>query len=704
MLRTLELYVADLHSLTEVRASQADLATKAESWQGLSDPPPYSPDLTDRLRTEISAQEAQIASLKVEQTVIGDQLDDYRAALKEAEVSYRQANEALERSKDTALIPRLRWQRDLAALRKRYNEVQAARIETRRTLNEESIDYRQQQIEFLRRQLAVAMPQTEFTAEERDAKLALIADKLASLEKEKRKAERDERVALEALQRAREDLRSAREALAESAHPTPAQELQITRLESQLDLRKAQADTSSDVLESLRLLGDIARGEQLLWQSRYSTASGDVDAVKAALSGIDQGAERIKLWRSYLRTKLDTSRALVASQQRVIADWKPEKGAIGPQQDMLTAYSRRVEASERVLAAISVIDQLVQRYREDLEARYQDVTVLERAEALLKRSWGLARAAWNFELFTVEDTIVVDGQPITGKRSITVSKVAQVLLILLVGFWLTGVVARSVQRLLVSRFKVTPHAGALAHGVVRLVLILSLFVFALTTVKIPLTVFAFLGGALAIGVGFGAQNLINNFISGAILLLERPIKLGDIVEVEGVRGRVVDIGARCSQIKRFDGVDLLIPNSSFLEKNVINITLEDRLTRAVVEVGVAYGSPVDEVALLLRKVAEEHLRVMRDPAPLVMFHDFGADALLFRLEFWVELTTGVDPRVVASDIRHRIDHVFREHDISIAFPQRDVHLSAGEPLPVHIVERPDVRPTPPEPDPRVIDP
>jgi len=107
------------------------------------------------------------------------------------------------------------------------------------------------------------------------------------------------------------------------------------------------------------------------------------------------------------------------------------------------------------------------------------------------------------------------------------------------------------------------------------------------TVKIPLTVFTFMGGALAIGIGFGAKNLINNFISGIILLLERPIKVGDIVEIEGTRGEVVRIGGRCSQIRRYDGIDILVPNSSLLEKDVVNWTLSDKLLRMKVSVGAA---------------------------------------------------------------------------------------------------------------------
>jgi potassium-dependent mechanosensitive channel len=209
--------------------------------------------------------------------------------------------------------------------------------------------------------------------------------------------------------------------------------------------------------------------------------------------------------------------------------------------------------------------------------------------------------------------------------------------------------------------------------------------FAMYTVNIPLTVFTLFGGALAIGVGFGAQNLINNFISGLIMLLERPIKVGDIVDVDGVRGRVSTIGARCSHVRRFDGIEMLVPNSAFLEKNVTNWTLSDRLIRFSVTVGVAYGSPVRDVSKLMMMVLEEHGKILKYPEPLVLFEDFGESALVFTSYYWIELAGETDSRIVASDIRFRIDRLFREAGISIAFPQRDIHLDGIGPVDVRIV-------------------
>ena len=126
--------------------------------------------------------------------------------------------------------------------------------------------------------------------------------------------------------------------------------------------------------------------------------------------------------------------------------------------------------------------------------------------------------------------------------------------------------------------------------------VLLLVVLSMMVVKIPLTIFAFMGGALAIGAGFGMQNLLKNLISGLMLLFERPFRPGDVVEVGGIRGRVMDIGVRSSHILDANGIETLIPNSTFIEQNVTNWTLSSKSVRIVVNIGIAYGSPVKEVS------------------------------------------------------------------------------------------------------------
>ena len=246
-------------------------------------------------------------------------------------------------------------------------------------------------------------------------------------------------------------------------------------------------------------------------------------------------------------------------------------------------------------------------------------------------------------------------------------------LIYVVGIWLM----KKLAHIATYRLRSSGASADTVHLFKRLFYIIAgaiLIVTTLDVMNVPLTAFAFLSGAVAIGVGFGAQNIINNFISGWILMWERPIRIGDFLEVDGARGRVETINTRSTRIRRVDGVHMLIPNSKLLENTVVNWTLIDNLTRTSVRVGVVYGSDCKLVARLIEQATQQQEDILTEPKPVVIFDDFGDNALMFETLFWVNATKERDLRVIRSQVRFTIDELFAEHDIVIAFPQRDVHL------------------------------
>ncbi len=248
--------------------------------------------------------------------------------------------------------------------------------------------------------------------------------------------------------------------------------------------------------------------------------------------------------------------------------------------------------------------------------------------------------------------------------------------LLIVGLLLTKWLVRIVSNRLASR-NVNPDVIHLVRRIFYILAVAVLFMTLLDLINVPLTAFAFVSGAVAIGVGFGAQNIINNFISGWILMWERPIRIGDFLEVGDSSGTVEAINTRSTRIRRTDGVHMLIPNSALLENTVVNWTLVDRVTRTTVRVGVAYGSPVRSVAELIEQSVCEQEAVLKEPEPLVIFEDFGDNALVFDAYFWVHAVGDRDLRVIRSNIRFRIDALFSENDIVIAYPQRDVHIDGS---------------------------
>lgn len=206
------------------------------------------------------------------------------------------------------------------------------------------------------------------------------------------------------------------------------------------------------------------------------------------------------------------------------------------------------------------------------------------------------------------------------------------------------------------------------------ILAVGLFL-ALDNIGIELAALAGLGAILAVGIGFGLQNIAQNFISGLIILLERPIKKGDFIEVGGTQGTVREIHARATVITTLDNDDILVPNGRFITEPVDNSTFGDRLVRIHVGVGVAYGTDTALVRRTLERVAGENEEVLSAPPPLVRFLAFGDSSLDFDLLVWIE-----NPRRepdVASDLRFAIDAAFREAGIEIPFPQRDLHLKSG---------------------------
>jgi len=178
--------------------------------------------------------------------------------------------------------------------------------------------------------------------------------------------------------------------------------------------------------------------------------------------------------------------------------------------------------------------------------------------------------------------------------------------------------------------------------------------------------------------------MLKNFVSGIILLFERPFRVGDVLDVAGQRGTVTSIGLRASVLQLWDGIETLIPNSSLLENNVSNWTYSDRKVRFIVTVGVAYGSDPREVIHLLDEVAERHGLVEKDPKPQALFTEFGESTLNFELRFWVDVSKA-NAAQVSSDLRIMIAGTMVEKGIRIAFPQRDFHLHAGHPLQVQMV-------------------
>lgn len=199
------------------------------------------------------------------------------------------------------------------------------------------------------------------------------------------------------------------------------------------------------------------------------------------------------------------------------------------------------------------------------------------------------------------------------------------------------------------------------------------FLVALELVGIDLSTLAIIAGALSIGIGFGLQNIANNFVSGLIILIERPIKVGDRIEVGSVHGRVVRISARSTAVRTNDNIDIIVPNSELISDRVTNWSQKDTRVRFRVPVGVSYGTDVDRAMEIMEKAAREVPEVLASPAPSARFISFGDSSLNLELRIWTQKRLH-RPGLILSDVNRAIYKSFLEHGIQIPFPQADVHI------------------------------
>ena len=287
------------------------------------------------------------------------------------------------------------------------------------------------------------------------------------------------------------------------------------------------------------------------------------------------------------------------------------------------------------------------------------------------------RILWDTLLFTAP-----------GGQAITIGQLALVAALLLFGYLGSRFVGYLLGKRLANA-KLRPDVVYVFKRIAFFTIFILVVLTALGLLGIPLTTFHFATGALAIGIGFGAQNIINNFISGWILMAERPIRIDDFIELDGATGVVEQVGNRSTRIRRSDGVHMLVPNSQLLERTVVNWTLVDREIRTTVRVGVAYGSPVQKVAELILKAVAEQPESKANPAPSVAFEDFGDNALIFDAFFWCDVGGEKALREIRSAIRFRISQLFDDNGIVIAFPQHDVHLDATKPLEIRMLHSDD---------------
>lgn len=274
------------------------------------------------------------------------------------------------------------------------------------------------------------------------------------------------------------------------------------------------------------------------------------------------------------------------------------------------------------------------------------------------------KAYWNYELFLLGDS------PFTTKTLISLA------LSLFLLFYLTSKIKKFLVNRVFPRYDLDKGVSlSIATIVGYLLIIVGLFVIFQTT-GIDLGAIGLMIGALGIGIGFGLQSITNNFISGIIILFERPVKVGDRIELDDLAGNIITISARATTVITNDNIAVIVPNSDLVNNRVINWSHTNRDIRLNFPVGVSYKEDPELIRKLLIEVAEANTGVLQKPKPDVLFDSYGDSSLNFMLRVWTAEYSDT-PKVLKSQLYFAIFKKFKENNIEIPFPQRDLHLKSG---------------------------
>jgi len=269
--------------------------------------------------------------------------------------------------------------------------------------------------------------------------------------------------------------------------------------------------------------------------------------------------------------------------------------------------------------------------------------------------------------------------PITqiGSTELTLWSVVYFLLLIFLLFYLTAKIRKWVVYKLLAKSKIDLGVRIAVGTILRYIVLVIGFIIVLQTIGLDLSAITVLAGALGVGIGFALQNVTNNFVSGIIILFERPIKVGDRIEVGDVSGDVISISMRSTTIVTNDNISIIVPNSDFISSKVINWSYTDRNIRFNIPVGVSYNEDPEVIRKILLEVADENKGILPQPKPDVLFQEYADSALVFDLRVWTREYIN-RPNVLKSQIYYAVFKKFKEHNIEIPFPQRDLHIKNEE--------------------------
>lgn len=677
MILTSSRSLKNINAVADARKALEGTRAEDAAWTSFKENPPYSLLMVDELLNERDAIQAKLASYESSLTNLESLLTSVLTATKASEDSVSSRIVELQQA-PTATQEAAKWRLEAARAKSRQLAIRADGIKTGSESLRVRISDAKIELSLLDRKVRIAQPNARFNDED----LAKIA-KLSEARKQALRKEQDVVAKrLKAAMTARSQAQSALDALAAAAPAGKPPE--------GLDLAKFRQEVAEGRVDAMQSLGEGLDGliqlENIVWegyQTRRALLKAATHAERSkASAALETLLERAKSWEKVLENEMAGSSADLSKLESRAASIGADDPRFTLLNEQRATKSENIAMLQRFAQAVASQRRLLQRWVADYSQKTQDHGLLDRVSSYSATSWDTVRKIWGWEVLSFEDKVEVEGRTITGNIPVTLGMLLRALLFFIIGYAVFARIARRIQKTIVARGHIAEAQAKTLRNWAMIVVGMFLALGTLAFLKIPLTVFAFFGGALAIGLGFGMQTLIKNFISGIIVLAERKVRVGDVLDLDGIIGTVIEINTRSSIIRSGDDVETMIPNSMFLESRVTNRTLTSAKMRRNLRLGVAYGSSPQQVIEVLTECAARHGLVCKEPAPFVVLDDFGDSALIFQLYFWLELKGKTNPMIVTSDLRLMIEKRFLELAIQLPFPQRDVRLATERPLQV----------------------
>jgi len=662
-----EIDVSITRALKQIEVNQdgrkrAEEAMQAAQWKGFTEPPPYSALLLDDLRTQADALQREQSSYRSALTNFESVLTRVKQEIAAANKTADQALVEVQNAKPVQLDA-AKWRLATARLEVRLLATRIGMLEGAISAYQLRLDALDKEVEVMNRKVDTVRSNVKLDDDDIAAVRKASDERKAKLIRERDGLKKRLGAAMVA--------QNKTEAALQAEPDAPDERKELLTLGNQLASRRAEL--TQDNINSLNALIDFEDGMVSAYESRrIIRETGDPEAREKELQNLQYYSDRLKAWESVLKNEVNATMAELSRTDSKVATMSSDNPMFSKLVELRAVSSEKLALAERMMNAISGPRRTLRHWLSDFNPEQED-TKFEFGLFFHKLK-EIVQSVWALELTSFENKVEVDGKTIVGRIPLTVGTVLRALLFFALGYWLLGLIANRIMRSAVRRTHIAEAQARTIRNWAMIAVSVLLALATLSFLKIPLAVFALFGGALAIGLGFGTQTLIKNFISGIILLVERKVRVGDIVEVDGVAGRVMEVNARSSIIRGWDDIETLVPNSVFLENKFTNWTLDDSRMRRTLKVGVAYGSDSQKVIEVLNECADRHGLVLKTPAPFTILEDFADSAVIFSLYFWVNLRGDGAAMVIASDLRLMIEKRFRELGISIPFPQRDVHL------------------------------